>query len=465
MRTPLAAILLTVLPAIGQPARISSDPRIELLSIVFHLAGNPEYNQCRVPAYCDAIDRYFEPFQNHDAIRMARELREKSGISYDAVMSMAIHLKSVDTLAEQVPFDSPESRLDQRWMPADARRFVAALRQFVVQAKFREFVEAHRDLYETTGARLRSLVESKSDLAWFDKFFGAKPGARFIVVPGLVNGGGNYGPSLRAEDGREEVYAIMGVWQVDAEKQPMFDARNLPTLVHEFAHSYVNPLVDSFAALDKAGDTVYRPVRSQMESQAYGNGHTLVCESLVRASTARYILAHDGGAAARQVIGQEEGRSFLWTGELFDLLGTYEAEREQFATLQTLMPRVVAYFEALAPRIGSMVQAYDAKRPKVVSMSPGNGTRDVDPEITKVVVKFDRSLRGGFSFCYAANKDLYPKFGKPVYDETRTTLSIDVQFEPGHDYEFRMNCAPGFVSEEGIAMKEVLVKWHTRSAR
>jgi hypothetical protein len=458
------AILLAAIPGVAQPTRIGSDPRIELLSIVFHLAGNPEYNQCRVPAYCDAVDQYFAPFQNDGAIRIARELREKNGISYDAVMSMAIHLKDVETLAERVPFDSPESRLEKRWTVADARRFLAALRQFVVHAKFREFTEAHRELYETTGARLRSLVESKSDLAWFDKFFGAKPGARFIVVPGLVNGGGNYGPSLRAEDGREEMYAIMGVWQVDADKQPLFDARNLPTLVHEFAHSYVNPLVDRFAALDRAGDTIYRPVRSQMESQAYGNGHTMVCESLVRASTARYILAHDGEAAARQAVGSEEGRSFLWTGELFDLLGRYEADREHFGTLDAFMPKVVAYFEALAPRIGSTVEAYDAKRPKVVSMSPENGVRDVDPGLTKVVVKFDRPLRGGVSLCYTANKKLYPKFGKPAYDEGMTTLNIDVQLEPGHDYEFRLNCAPGFVSQEGIAMKEVMVKWHTRSA-
>jgi hypothetical protein len=460
----LTAILLTALPGLAQPTRIAFDPRIELLSIVFHMAGNPEYNQCRVPDYCDAVDRYFAPFQGDDAIRVARELKEKNGISYDAVMSMAIHLKDVDTLAERVPFDSPESRLEKRWKATDARRFLAALRQFVVHAKFREFVEAHRELYETTGASLRRLVESKSDMAWFDKFFGAKPGARFIVVPGLVNGGGNYGPSLRAEDGREEMYAIMGVWQLDADKRPMFDARNLPTLVHEFAHSYVNPLVDRFAALDKAGDTVYRPVRSQMESQAYGNGHTLVCESLVRASTARYTLAHDGQAAARQAVGSEEGRSFLWTGELFDLLGEYETDREHFATLEAFMPKVVAYFEALAPRIGRMVEAYDAKRPKVVSMSPENGARDVDPAVTKVVVKFDQALRGGFSFCYTTNKELYPKFGKPAYDETQTTVNLDVELQPGRDYEFRLNCAPGFVSREGIAMKELLVRWHTRSA-
>jgi len=464
MRLSTLAFFLAGFPAFAQPARIASDPRIELLSITFHLAGNSEYNQCRVPAYCEDVDRYFASFKNDDAIRIAREVTEKNSVSYDAVMSLAININNVETLAERLPFDSPESRLDKRWTVVDARRFLAALRQFVVHSKFREFIETHRDLYELTGARLRTLVESKSDLTWFDKFFGAKPGARFIVVPALVNGGANYGPSLRAEDGREEMFAILGVWQLDAEKQPSFDSRILSDLVHEFAHSYVNPLVNRFAELDKAGDTVFRPVSTQMKLQAYGDGHTLVCESLVRTATARYLLAHDGIAAARQAVSGEEGRSFLWTGELFDLFGTYEADREHFATLDAFMPKIVAYFEALAPRIGAMVEAYDAKRPKVVSISPANGAQEVDPAVTKFVVKFDRALNGGYSLCFTT-RDLYPKFGKPAFDETHTTVSMDVQLEPNRDYEFRMNCSPGFVSADGIAMKEMVVKWHTRSAQ
>jgi hypothetical protein len=92
-------------------------------------------------------------------------------------------------------------------------------------------------------------------------------------------------------------------------------------------------------------------------------------------------------------------------------------------------------------------------------MTPENGARNVDP--STAVVKFDRPLRGGFSFCYADNKNLYPKFGKITYDQTRAAVNMEVELEPNHDYEFRMNCAPGFVSEDGVAMADVGVKWHT----
>src|SRR5215469_203517 len=111
-------VILAICPAFAQSPRIATDPRIELLSIVFHLAGNPEYNQCRVKPYCDAVDQYFAPFKDDEAIRLAHELNEKDGINYDAVMSMAIHIKDVETLAERLPFDAPDTRLEKRWHAA-----------------------------------------------------------------------------------------------------------------------------------------------------------------------------------------------------------------------------------------------------------------------------------------------------------------------------------------------------------
>ena len=165
--------LILALPLFAQP-RIAVDTRIELFSIVFHLAGNPEYNQCCATAYCYEVDRYFAPFKDDEAIRLASELNEKDGINYDAVMSMAIHLKDAETLSQRAPLDAPGSRLDARWAKADRSRFLEAMRRFVDHSKFRAFLDAHTALYEKTGAALRSVVESQADLAWFDRFFGAK---------------------------------------------------------------------------------------------------------------------------------------------------------------------------------------------------------------------------------------------------------------------------------------------------
>ena len=45
--------------------RIGVDPRVELVSLLFRLAGNPEYSHCRVPAYAADVDKQFNHFRDH----------------------------------------------------------------------------------------------------------------------------------------------------------------------------------------------------------------------------------------------------------------------------------------------------------------------------------------------------------------------------------------------------------------
>src|SRR5690348_4954484 len=54
------------LPAINQDIRLAPcvDERVEVLSIVFRLAGNSEYNMDRLKSYATDIDRYFSPYRH-----------------------------------------------------------------------------------------------------------------------------------------------------------------------------------------------------------------------------------------------------------------------------------------------------------------------------------------------------------------------------------------------------------------
>lgn len=72
------------------PPRV--DERVELLSIVFRLAGNHEYNSRRFKLYTDKIYEHYTPYKDHELIHFAKRLRKENGVSFDAVMSMAIHL-------------------------------------------------------------------------------------------------------------------------------------------------------------------------------------------------------------------------------------------------------------------------------------------------------------------------------------------------------------------------------------
>jgi len=444
--------------------RVAVDPRVELLSLIFRLAGNPEYNMAKVESYAEDADKRFGKFRDHAVINLARELRSTRGVSYDAVMGMAVHLTDAEHLKLKLPLEPWPEGLDKRWTAPDVSNFLALARQFVKDISFQEFIEQHRPLYQTTVARMQTLLDKEAHLEWFDAYFGQRPQASFTVALGLLNGGACYGPHIRAVDGHEELYCILGVWQTDKQGLPEFTGDMLPTVIHEFCHSYANPLVERhLAELRPAGDALFEQVAGQMRSQAYGNGQTLLKESLVRACVIRYLRQYKGEEGARRAVATEKKKGFLWMQEMSDLLGEYEAHRDHYPTLEDFLPRLVIFFAETAKNLPKTQADVASKRPKVVSMIPANEAQDVDPDLTAIQVVFDRpmaakswSLVGGGPHC--------PETGEGAhFDAQHKVWTVPVKLKPDWSYQFMLNSADydAFRSEEGVPLEPVSVTFKT----
>jgi len=301
-------------------------------------------------------------------------------------------------------------------------------------------------------------------LEWFPEFFGQRLGASFTVALGMLNGGSSYGPHCRTADGKEELYCVLGVWKTDLLGQPQFDANMLGTVVHEFCHSYTDAVVDRHAAeLKAAGEKMFLHVQSSMRSQAYGNWKTMLYESLVRASVVRYTRRYGGEAAARKAIAGEAKREFLWIGELSDLLGEYEAHRDQYPTLAAFSPRIIKFFNDYADRFAREQEALNARRPKVLSMVPANGATNVDPGLAQIRVIFDRPMQDGLWSMVGWGEHFPEPGGKPAYDSKRTTWTVPVKLKPDWDYQFMLNSDrfTSFRSEEGVPLAPVRVTFKT----
>src|SRR5262249_15611689 len=219
----------------------------------------------------------------HPAVQLAQKLRNSRGVSYDACMSLAVLLTDARQPALKVPLSPWPESLDKRWNIESANEFVLATKQFVKDTGFENFVQQHQALYQTTEERLRELLQKEAHLEWFHDYFGELPQASFTVVPGLLNGGACYGPHARDSAGREELFSILGVWETDSQGLPAFPRNVVATIVHEFNHSYANPIIDRhFKEMAAPGQKLFVPVAEQMRSQAYGDASTMLRESLVR---------------------------------------------------------------------------------------------------------------------------------------------------------------------------------------
>ncbi|MBP7051517.1 MAG: DUF4932 domain-containing protein [Phycisphaerae bacterium] len=459
---------------------VAVDPRVELMSVIFRLAGNPEYNQGKVQSYVRDVDSHFGPFRDHPVVRLARKLRETQGVSFDAVMCMAVHVTDAVTLQERIPFSPQPRSLDSRWTPETAREFLDLARRFVAETKFNEFLEQHEPLYAIGVRRMQELLDQHAHLEWFDSFFGPRKDTEFRLVLGMLNGGGSYGVHYRNLNGQEEMYSIVGVWSTNLLGQPRFPPDVVPTIIHEFTHSYTNPLVDRFAAeLQGPGEVIERYVRDEMRRQAYSGWKTLMYESLNRACGLRYVLATEGPAAMQKAIEYEKSRSFFWVGELAEVLGEYDRQPREYEDLVQFFPRIIAFFDDYAKnadaKLGAIqagkdkqVQEWRQKGPQIVGMIPPNGAEDVDPNLQAIIVTFDRPMRSpGWAVVTLGSPSEVPQSTGPVgYDAQRRVFTMPVELEAGKEYRFGLNAEGylGFCSEEGVPLAPVVVRFKTQGA-
>ena len=459
----------------GAP-EVRVDPRIELMSIIFRLAGNPEYNRGAVPSYIDDVEACFGPFRDHAVVEMARKLRATRGVSYDAVMSMAIHIKDPFTLEEEVPFDPRPAALERRWIVDEAREFLEKARDFVRASDFKGFVADHEELYRITAERMQAVMDENEVESWFNSFFGRLPDARFSIVLGLLNGGGSYGPKVVFPDGREDLYTILGVWMTDDAGLPDFNDRVLGTVVHEFCHSFANPIVDRHVdEMRDAGQAIFPLVQEKMRSMAYSNWKTMMYESLVRSSVVRWDLAKNGRESAESRITWEEKNHFFWISGLSELLGEYEANRDTYRDLESFFPEMKRFFDDYAAnaeaRIGVIKSRWEeaaremaARAPRIVSIVPADGAGDVNPGLRVIRITFNRKMKDGAWGVMQRGGNMPQITGDVSYDETRTVFTIPVQLEPDTEYTVGLNSenALAFQDEEGNPLMPTTFRFTTR---
>lgn len=286
------------------------DRRIELFSVLERLAGRAEYGLATTP-YALAADEWFAPFRDEPAVRMLRDLIATNGIGYDAAMTLAVHVD--EQFRPIAPLDPRPDAVDRRWEGVDLVHLLDDVAAFVATSRFDDFMGEHDDYIAAVEAEFGSFLRSRPIVAWFDGVFGARPHDRYTVVPGLLVGQMSYGVH-NDDDGA--VYAIMSLESADVDGIPSPGLLTEEYLVHEFAHSYVNPVVRSSLAVFGGEAPLLDAAVPAMAQQAYATREVVVAESIVRALTVLYLRDEVSADAANTSLQVQTGLGFVWTADL-----------------------------------------------------------------------------------------------------------------------------------------------------
>lgn len=464
--TPLLTICFLAGSALTAtaPVSVAVDERVELMSIIARLAGNEVYNASNSASpYAERVEHHFGPFRGHAAVTAYRVILDEYGASYDAIPTLAVHLEDVPTLAERIPFEQDPPRLDERWPAEPTRAFLSALRDFAAASDARGFFDSERGFYSECAARFAPGLAGARAVEWFDTFLAVKPGATYRVIPGLLCGGANYGTGVSFPDGRpEEVLPVLGCAVWDAGGLPVFTPDAVGTYVHELCHSYTNQVVDRhLTTFEKGAAAIFPLVADQMSRMAYPTWRIMTSETLVRACVIRYLADRQGPEAAARESARQEALGFSWVPAVATSLERFAAARDRYPSLDDYVPELAKVMEGYGDSLAAKLRALELARPHIVAMVPANGAVDVDPALTTLVIRFDRPMTArGYAFV-GDPKDIPTIVSAPQWDDSLTSLTVEVQMTPGRTYHYWLNQGQymSFRAADGTPLEPVEVTY------
>jgi len=450
------AVLMPCLLMAQSGIPVSFDERVDLLSVVWHLAGAKEYNECPIETYIQDVDQHFGRFKNHTAIKYAKQYYH-NGTGYDAVAEFAIHTKIAD--GRVVLDDDLVPGFDDRWTESMRAEFIVALNDFYLQSRFHDWFESTKNLQVDAEKAFQPIV-NMVDLEWYSTFF-KKQNANFQIVLCPLAGHNNYGVGVQKKDGVHVLEPVISSTYYK-EGQITYDInRVFPIVIHEFCHAYCNPLIDEWYDQMKANaDVVFEHNRAVLTGQAYTNSRIMMYESFVRASVIRYMQTHFTSEQVdiEALIKEEEHKGFIMIRTLIAALAEYDTHKDTYPDMVSYMPQLVRVIN------GFSVQKYlndiaEADKNKAqYECNVKDGAVDVPSGDFVFTITFDRPMQDGISM-NMTDVD-FPKFNGYSWSEDAKTIYVKFFMLPVHDYGFQI-VGDKFVGKDGVPAVDRTIRFRT----
>ena len=426
----------------AQELPVDFNEGVDLMAMVWRLTGDRTYNYNTVSDYCQAADEYFAPYKEHPVVAKAIECMETTGIGYDAVASYGLHLViSADgKLSYNQQFaDNGDTSFD-RWSNQQKEEFLPILEDFYHESNF------HQWYVSTEAVRNEAItafdeVANELDMQWFDKFFGPKPGnSQFRVVLSILCGVCNYGCSAKMKDGSEQLSPVISCCSADKEGNLFYymDAV-LPIVVHEFCHSYCNPLNAEYwdGMKDKAAE-VFEINSEKLSAMAYPDAKIMMDETFVRSSVIRYQMSHGMNHLKDKLLIEPTKLGFLLASDMVEALGRYE--EGDYASMNDFMPEIVKMVNTFDIEKTLQTMAEAARDNATYTCNIQDGATDIPSGESNLVIIFSKSMVPTIALGYGRGTGEFISLARGMesvsWDETNTIQTIELNLKPHTQYSF-----------------------------
>lgn len=318
---------------------ISIDEKVEVMYYVFALTDYPLVSR-HASTYKAAVLDYFKPYQQHKAVKIAKELFEL-GFGADFPISWIYQYDQLPELQKTAEVDFPFELI-----AADSLDlFRDALKEFYMDSDCKGFIASQQSFLDEMIQSTKDSITSNNIIEIIEDYFGVRKEASYtLVLSPLLHQGGFSVERM----GKAQLYAVVGPNKIK-DSIPQFDRVFLEQdmIIHEFGHNYTNPIIDQhYDQMIELGEVMFPLVKEAAAEEGYASWEAYLYELLDRSTTIRITESTYGHEAAEELLNYEKSVGFEHCELLLGALKEYEKQRDKYKKLGDFFPEIIRVLES-----------------------------------------------------------------------------------------------------------------------
>lgn len=339
----LILLLLISYKSIGQESKlkITIDERIETLYSVaffdnYFLVNNHEN------LYKNTLKNKLNVLKNHRAVELFDSLSTKYNFSYYRTVEWILQYSNFPE------FKKTKKKADNYSTVSENKEhlldeFRKELIKFNQDSLFQKYLRAVKPLNEKVLSQVKNSKSIDKLPIYLEEYYGKKLNSYNLILSPLLHAGG-FNSEIINENGEKEVYALLGP-NGEIDFVPYFDKDFIETdlILHEFGHSFVNPLIEKYAKGIESLSFKYftKELEKNGKSQGYSEWKYIFNELILRATTIHITKQKFGEEKAKVLLDFEKSIGFGLVENIAEILKEYELNKNKYDTFDKFYPVLI----------------------------------------------------------------------------------------------------------------------------
>ncbi len=338
----LLILLLVSLKSIGQKSElnITIDERIETIYSIAFL-DNYFLVSKHDNLYKSKLKKKLNALKNHKAVVLFGTISKKYGFNFHKVTHWALQFGKFPELNKVREVAKPYSfvKNEKSYLIENFKKEFISFNQ---DSLFQEYLTEIKPLNQKVINQVKTSKTIQELPTYLEKYYGTELGSYNLILSPLVHSGGFNAEFI--ENGKKEVYAIIGP-NGEIDFIPYFDQDYLETdmILHEFGHSFVNPLMDKYDKEIESLKNKYftKKLEQSGKNQGYKEWKYIFNELLLRATTIKITEKNFGIEKAKNLLDFEKSIGFELVENIIEILNEYENNRDKYPIFNKFYPILI----------------------------------------------------------------------------------------------------------------------------